>query len=122
MPQHDKSRLVRIDTGPMINPVAGKPSRPIAGDASFRTVTAFEGGQGKVESGVWESTSGSFQSNTTGYIEYCHIIEGEARLVDPDGTVHAVKAGDAFIMPEGYTGHWEVDRHVKKIYFVTHLA
>ena len=65
---------------------------------------------------------GSFQSNTTGYIEFGYIVEGAARLVDPDGTVHELTVGEAFVMPEGYTGRWEVDHFVKKIYFITRMA
>ena len=117
--KNDQSRLVRIDAGPMKNPVPGKPRRPISGDAAFRTVTAFEGNGGKAEAGVWESTAGVFQSNTTGYIEFGYILEGECRVVDPDGTVHALKTGDPFVMPEGYKGHWEVDEFVKKVWFVS---
>lgn len=120
--KHDPSRLVRIDAGPLKNPVAGKPRRPISGDAAFQTVTAFEGNAGKAEAGVWESTAGVFQANTTGYIEFGYIVDGQARLVDPDGTVHALTTGEAFVMPEGYTGRWEVDRFVKKIYFISRTA
>jgi uncharacterized cupin superfamily protein len=29
--------------------------------------------------------------------------------------------GEAFVMPEGYTGRWEVDQFVKKIYFITRM-
>ncbi|WP_454695745.1 cupin domain-containing protein [Achromobacter aegrifaciens] len=120
--KNDQSRLVRIDAGPMKNPVPGKPRRPISGDAAFRTVTAFEGNGGRAEAGVWESTAGSFQSNTTGYIEFGYIVDGAARLVDPDGTVHELSVGEAFVMPEGYTGRWEVDSFVKKIYFISRTA
>jgi hypothetical protein len=117
--KHDQSRLVRIDPGPLKHPVPGKPRRPISGDAAFRTETAFEGLAGKAEAGVWESTAGSFQANTTGYVEFGHIVEGAARLVDPDGTVHELVPGSSFVMPEGYTGRWEVDQFVKKIYFIS---
>lgn len=50
--------------------------------------------------------------------EFGSILEGGARVVDPDGTVHRFKAGDPFVMPEGYKGHWEVDARVKKVYFI----
>ena len=62
----------------------------------------------------FQSSAGTFRSNIVGYIEFCYIVEGACRLVDPDGTVHAFGVGDHFIMPEGWTGHWEVDEFVKK--------
>jgi uncharacterized cupin superfamily protein len=36
--------------------------------------------------------------------------------------VHELTVGEAFVMPEGYTGRWEVDQFVKKIYFITRMA
>jgi len=65
---------------------------------------------------------GQLPVQTTGYIEFGYIVEGAARLVDPDGTVHALTVGEAFVMPEGYTGRWEVDTFVKKIYFISRTA
>lgn len=115
-------RLVRLSTGPQIDPLIRKPSRPVSGDTEFRITTAFVAPRGGAEAGVWESTAGVFRSDTTGYIEFGHIVEGEARIVDPDGTVHALKAGDPFVMPEGFKGHWEVDHFVKKVFFVSPVA
>nr|WP_185844207.1 cupin domain-containing protein [Bordetella hinzii] len=122
MVSHNASRLVRFGTGPLANPEIGKPRRPIEGNTEFRSANAFEGNDGRVLSGVWESTAGKFRSDTTGYIEFGYILEGQARIVDPDGTVHELRPGDPFIMPEGYKGHWEVDAFVKKVYFITHIA
>ena len=103
----------------MQNPVAGKPSRPIAGDTAYRTDTTFSTAGDKACAGPWESAAGSFRSDTTGYIEFCHIVEGSCRVVDPDGEVHHLQAGDSFVMPEGFKGHWEVDHFVKKVFFTT---
>ncbi|WPL83320.1 cupin domain-containing protein [Bordetella hinzii] len=122
MVSHNASRLVRFGTGPLASPEIGKPRRPIEGNTEFRSANAFEGNEGRVLSGVWESTAGKFRSDTTGYIEFGYILEGQARIVDPDGTVHELRPGDPFIMPEGYKGHWEVDACVKKVYFITHIA
>ena len=99
--------------------VVGKPARPMSGNTETQTTELFDASNGRVCGGVWQASAGVFRSDTTGYIEFCHITEGGCRVVDPDGTVHALKAGDSFVMPEGYKGHWEVDDFVKKIYFVS---
>lgn len=112
-------KLVRFSAGPLVNPDIGKPRRPIEGDTVFRTLTGFEGNEGRASSGIWESTAGKFRSDTTGYIEFGYIVQGSCRIVDPDGTVHSLNVGDPFVMPEGYKGHWEVDEHVKKVWFIT---
>jgi uncharacterized protein len=111
-------KLVRWCTAELIDPVIGTPQRPLSGSTQTQTMNVFEGNGGKASAGVWQATAGTFRSDTTGYIEFCHIVEGSCRVVDPDGTVHALKAGDPFVMPEGYKGHWEVDEFVKKVYFV----
>lgn len=116
MPDNN-ARLIRFNGGPMVDPVPGKPKQPLTGDASFLSVKAFDHAQARA--GVWESTAGTFQANNAGYIEFGYIVEGSCRLVDPDGTVHALAVGDAFVMPEGYSGRWEVDGFVKKIYFIS---
>jgi len=113
------AHLVRFSAGPQTDPVVRKPSRPVSGDTEFRITTGFVAERGGAEAGVWESTAGVFRADTTGYIEFGYIVEGEARLVDPDGTVHALRMGDPFVMPEGYKGHWEVDHFVKKVFFVS---
>ena len=116
------AKLVRFSAGPMTNPDIGAPRRPMSGDTVFKTITGFETPDGRANAGIWESTAGTFRSDTTGYVEFGYILEGEARVVDPDGTVHELKAGDPFVMPEGYKGHWEVDSNVKKVYFISNTA
>lgn len=111
-------KLVRWRTDKLINPVIGTPKRPLSGDTQTQTMHVFEGHGGKASAGVWQATAGTFRSDTTGYVEFCHIVEGSCRVIDPDGTVHNMQAGDHFIMPESYQGHWEVDEFVKKVYFV----
>lgn len=117
MPQPSVS-LVRFDTA-LAQPEIGKPRRPISGETVFKTMSGYDSPGGEVTSGIWESSAGTFRSDTTGYIEFGYILEGAARVVDPDGTVHELNVGDPFVMPEGYKGHWEVDSRVKKVYVIS---
>lgn len=114
--------IVQWNSQAMADPVLGRPRRPMAGDTITRTSTAFHTPDDTVSAGTWEATAGQFRSDTTGYIEFCHIVEGSCRVVDPDGTVHPLTVGDSFVMPEGYKGHWEVDERVKKVFFTTDVA
>ena len=110
--------LVRIDSTDLRAARTSTPSRPIHGHTTYKTVEAFTAAGGKLSAGVWEATTGAFRSNMQGYVEFCHIVEGSCRVVDPDGTVHALTVGDTFVLPEGFTGHWEVDDKVKKVFFI----
>lgn len=103
----------------LVNPVPGQPSRPISGETVYQTMNVFEGQEGKLSSGTWHATAGSFRSHVVGYVEFCFIVEGDCRLIDPDGTVHRFGVGDHFIIPDGWTGHWEVDEQVKKVYVIS---
>ncbi len=116
------NHLVRFSAGPLVDPQVRKPSRPVSGDATFRTVIGFTAERGGAEAGVWESSAGVFRADTTGYIEFGYLVQGSARIVDPDGTVHALEAGDPFVLPEGYKGCWEVDQFVKKVFFISPVA
>lgn len=110
--------LVRIETRDLRQATPGRPSRPIHGDTTYLTLESFSAQHGQLSSGVWEATAGAFRSNCAGYVEFCHIVEGSCRVVDPDGTRHNFAAGDSFVLPEGFAGHWEVDERVKKVFFI----
>ena len=113
-----KISVIRWPATQLVNPVVGKPSRPISGDTHYQTMNMFEGMNGKVSSGTWKASAGSFASHIVGYMEFCYIVEGDCRLVDPDGTVHHFTAGEHCILPDGWTGHWEVDNSVTKVYVI----
>ena len=112
------SKLVPIETQNLTHAQSGTPSRPISGDTTYKTLESFSSPNEQQSSGVWEATAGSFRANVVGYTEFCHILEGHCRVVDPDGTVHRFCAGDSFVLPDGFTGHWEVDSKVKKVFFI----
>lgn len=78
----------------------------------------FVGDQGRFKSGMWDSTAGVFRGPMNGQIEFCHILEGEARIKTPDGTSRVVKAGDAFVMDIGLQPVWHVERYVRKHYVI----
>lgn len=111
-------KLVRIETQDLTHAQHGQPSRPIRGNTTYQTLESFSAQHGQLSSGVWEATAGAFRSHCAGYVEFCHILEGSCRIVDPDGTSHRFGAGDSFVLPEGFAGHWEVDERVKKVFFI----
>lgn len=78
--------LVRIETRDLRQATPGRPSRPIHGDTTYLTLESFSAQHGQLSSGVWEATAGAFRSHCAGYVEFCHIVEGSCRVVDPDGT------------------------------------
>ena len=78
----------------------------------------FVGNDGQFKSGMWDSTAGVFRGPMNDQIEFCHILEGEARIETADGQSRTVKAGDAFVMDNGLQPVWHVENYIRKHYVI----
>ncbi len=83
------------------------PDRVVEGDPQHESTVFFRGAVGDVLAGTWTSTPGEWHA-FTGRDEFCYIVSGHVRLIGDDGTVQSFKTGDAFLIPNGFTGRWEV--------------
>jgi uncharacterized cupin superfamily protein len=92
------------------------PARLLAGEYKTRTFNQWDAK--KIWSGIWESTPGKVKVDYTGEWEFCHFIEGEAVLTNEQGQSWRLKAGDGFIIPDGFKGTWETVKAVKKHYVI----
>lgn len=90
----------------------------ISGEPKHTGWPHFVGNDGAFRSGVWESTAGVFTGPMNDQIEFCHIIEGEARIVLESGEEFTVRAGDGFVMDNGLQPVWHVDKFVKKHFVI----
>lgn len=70
--------------------------------------------------GVWHSEVGTWRIAYTEE-EYCLILEGTSVITDAAGHAITVRAGDAFVIPRGFVGTWEVVVPTRKN-FVIHEA
>jgi uncharacterized protein len=93
-------------------------SRLISGKRLTQTWNHFEGEDGRLFCGVWESTPGKVNVSYDEW-EFCHIISGEAEL-KKEGSRKGwrFKKGDAFIIPAGFRGTWETVKKLKKHYVI----
>lgn len=100
-------------------PEKGAPQaeRILAGNPANRTWNAYETPDGRFFSGIWESDPGTWRIEYT-EAEFCHIIEGESRIAEDGGASFTVKAGDAFVIPPGFKGTWEVVTRTRKHYAI----
>lgn len=69
--------------------------------------------------GIWECEPGGWPVINRPNTEFCYIICGKATLTD-DATKEtiAVTAGDLIILPVGWSGRWDVEETVRKIYAI----
>lgn len=93
------------------------PDRVLAGNPTFRSWNIEECDDGRLFSGVWESTPGKWRTTYEEW-EYCHILSGHCVLTDEAGNARAYKAGDSFIIQPGFKGTWEILETTRKQYVI----
>lgn len=110
-------KLISITTKTAPETGTPPPERVLAGSPVNRTWNAYETPDGRFFSGIWESDPGTWRIEYT-EAEFCHILDGESRIADADGAVTTVRAGDAFVIPAGFIGTWEVVTRTRKHYAI----
>ena len=82
-------------------------------DATDSTFTAKAS---NVDIGFWECSPGSFKTARDGANEVILVLEGKATLVSDTGERVDHKVGDMVLIPNGWSGVWEIHEHFKKQY------
>lgn len=87
--------------------LADLPDRVVEGDPHHKTEMHYESADKELIAGQWTSTPGTWHA----FIdrdEFCYIVSGHVRLISEDGTTQTFKAGDSFLIPNGFRGYWDV--------------
>jgi uncharacterized cupin superfamily protein len=109
-------RIVRIGT----NPPPAEESRPatvLAGDPLTRTLNYYTDPTSCFFAGVWESSPGKWRVSYTEN-EFVALLGGKVVLTADDGRAETFGAGDAFVIPAGFSGTWETVEPVRKLYAI----
>ena len=113
----EQPRLVmmdRLQTGESANPA---PEKILAGIPRTRVSNQYVDPTHQLFCGLWTSTSGKWRVRYTEH-EFCVLIEGRVRIESISGEKHDLRAGEAFVVPAGFEGIWEVVEPCKKWYAV----
>ena len=112
--------IVKIDHNPSFAPKESVPApeRLISGDPQLKSWPMDESREGKVRTGVWESTPGVSHSIKGETFEFCHLLEGVIELTPQGGEPVVYRAGDSFVMKPGFVGIWKTIETVRKIYVI----
>lgn len=97
------------------------PDRVVAGDPRHVTRMQFESPDGALIAGTWTSTPGKWHAFAD-RDEFCVILSGHARLIDEAGVAQSFKTGDAFLIPNGFRGYWEVIETTTKHFVIRQQA
>jgi len=87
--------------------LADSPERLVSGDPTHKTTVHFANETSGFVAGTWTATTGKFRV-AADRDEFCHIVSGHARLVDDKNDFETFKTGDAFVIPNGFIGYWDV--------------
>ena len=101
--------------------LADLPDRVVEGDPHHTTAMQFESPDGALMAGTWTSTPGKWHA----FIdrdEFCYIVSGHVRLIDEAGNAQTFKTGDAFLIPNGFRGFWDVIETTTKHFVIRDLA
>ncbi|ABV93568.1 hypothetical protein Dshi_1826 [Dinoroseobacter shibae DFL 12 = DSM 16493] len=87
--------------------LADLPDRVVEGDPHHETQVRFTSPDGALLAGTWTSTPGKWVAFTD-RDEFCVLLTGHIKLVGEDGTEQEFRAGDSFLIPNGFRGFWHV--------------
>ena len=94
-----------LPVAPETSPIAA--DRVIAGEPVQETWLEFADEASGFYVGRWRCTPGKWRIAYTEQ-EYCLLLSGVSVLTAEDGSATTVRAGDAFVIPAGFHGTWEV--------------
>jgi uncharacterized cupin superfamily protein len=63
----------------------------------------------------WGSEAGALKASNFPLDEFVYVLEGDVVTIDADGTRHEFHPGDAFVIPKGWAGTWDMKSRFKKI-------
>jgi uncharacterized cupin superfamily protein len=110
-------RIVILDgflQGESANP---SPENILAGIPCARVANQYADPSGQFFCGLWTSSIGKWRVRYSEH-EFCVILEGRVHIESICGQRHEARAGDAFVVPAGFEGSWEVIEACRKWYAI----
>jgi uncharacterized cupin superfamily protein len=72
---------------------------------------------GAFTAGFWAHQGGTLEVTYT-EDEFCTLLEGEVHLTDQAGHTEIYRAGDSFVIPQGFKGQWTTVKPLRKFYAI----
>ena len=89
-----------------------------AGDPREQGISLFDSDTGRFSAGVWQCTPGVVRMERWPYNETCVLLSGRVVITPDGGEPREYRAGDAFVIPCGFTGTWDIRETVRKHYAI----
>lgn len=113
-------QLVPLDRE-VIDRETGKPAEfgaILSGDPRETFLNVFDSGNARFACGVWQCTPGIIAMSDWPYDEFCVLLAGRVVITPQDGQAREYRQGDAFVIPKGFTGTWDVQETIRKYYAI----
>ena len=102
-----------------ISPSATAPGeRRLEGEPNFTLWGVTSDEDGSLVTGIWETTPGKWRVEYRDKWEFCTIVAGELHVTEEGGPSVVYRAGDSFVLRDGFTGVWEAPVPTRKHYVV----
>ena len=109
--------LVRLDGAVAAEVSEPPPERLLAGDPELEVRNFFTDASQQFFAGRWAASRGKWRVRYTEN-ELCVMTAGRVVIESDSGQRSSFAAGDAFVVPAGFSGTWEVVEDCAKIYAI----
>ena len=109
--------IVRLDGSLEPETSAPPPERLIAGTPQLRVANYYGDRTQQFFAGRWQATRGKWRVRYTEN-ELCVMTAGRVTLTSDSGERASFGPGDAFVVPAGFSGTWEVLEDCAKVYAI----
>ncbi len=89
----------------------------VEGSPTMQTAVQHTTADGKVMSGTWRASVGTYHATYTDY-EFVHMIAGRIIITPDGGAPVEVGPGDAFVVEADFKGTWKILEPVTKHFVV----
>ncbi|MDB6089289.1 MAG: transcriptional regulator [Gammaproteobacteria bacterium] len=109
--------IVRLDSVLEPDVCVPAPERLLAGNPEHRVWNHFTDSTQTFFAGRWSATPGKWRVRYTEN-ELCVLTSGRVVITSESGESGTFGPGDAFVIPAGFAGTWEVLEECSKIYAI----
>ncbi|WP_338847511.1 cupin domain-containing protein [Massilia sp. W12] len=95
------------------------PEKCAAGNPAQMIWNHYTDAAGLFSCGIWQGEDCTLNVQYGPHEEeFCVLLEGEVTLTGSEGEAQHFKAGDAFVVPGGFSGTWQNRGRVRKYYAI----
>ena len=106
------------ELGPLKPPVG----KPLDGEMLTWGRNFFASEDSRIHTGVWEVAAGRMRADFGTDGEMVHVVKGTIRAISDDGEELVVGPGQSATFPPGWTGVWELETPMRKVYCTFELG